>query len=139
MGSVPRYLMCPPAHFQVDYVINAWMEGNVDRADRSLATEQWDRLRCILAGHGTVEVVTPLAGSPDMVFTANAGLVLGEQAVLSRFLHPEPKRRNFATGSSSTGSGYTNCQRICHSKAPATRFGGNGRTFLPGIVWNVRG
>ena len=89
MGSRERYLMCPPEFFQVDYVINPWMEGNIDRANGALAAEQWHRLHVILADRGTIELITPLAGSPDMVFTANAGLVLGDRAVLSRFLHPE--------------------------------------------------
>jgi lysine-ketoglutarate reductase/saccharopine dehydrogenase-like protein (TIGR00300 family) len=89
MESRDRYLMCPPEYFQVDYVINPWMEGNIDRANGALAAEQWHRLQVMLAGQGTIELITPLAGSPDMVFTANAGLVLGDQAVLSRFLHPE--------------------------------------------------
>ena len=83
------YLMCPPEFFQVDYVINPWMEGNIDRANGPMAAEQWHRLHAILAGQGNVDLITPLAGSPDMVFTANAGLVLGDDAVLSRFLHPE--------------------------------------------------
>ncbi len=81
--------MCPPEFFQVDYVINPWMEGNVDRANGPLAAQQWHHLHSLLAGQGNVELIRPLAGSPDMVFTANAGLVLGENAVLSRFLHPE--------------------------------------------------
>jgi lysine-ketoglutarate reductase/saccharopine dehydrogenase-like protein (TIGR00300 family) len=89
MASPARYLMCPPEFFQVDYVINPWMEGNIDRANGALAAEQWHRLHVILAGQGTIEQIRPLAGSPDMVFTANAGLVLGDQAVLSRFLHRE--------------------------------------------------
>jgi lysine-ketoglutarate reductase/saccharopine dehydrogenase-like protein (TIGR00300 family) len=89
MGSTERYLMCPPEFFQVDYVINAWMEGNIDRANGPLAVEQWHGLHLLLAGQGKVELITPLAGSPDMVFTANAGLVLGDHAVLSRFLHRE--------------------------------------------------
>jgi lysine-ketoglutarate reductase/saccharopine dehydrogenase-like protein (TIGR00300 family) len=89
MGPNARYLMCPPDFFQVDYVINPWMEGNIDRANGVLAAEQWHRLHVILAGQGVVELITPLEGSPDMVFTANAGLVLGDQAVLSRFLHRE--------------------------------------------------
>lgn len=89
MGSPERYLMCPPEYFQVDYVINPWMEGNIDRANGALAAEQWHRLQVLLAGQGSVELITPLAGSPDMVFTANAGLVLGDQTVLSRFLHRE--------------------------------------------------
>ena len=89
MGSPERYLMCPPEYFQVDYVINPWMEGNIDRANGALAAEQWHRLHVLLASQGSVELITPLAGSPDMVFTANAGLVLGDQTVLSRFLHRE--------------------------------------------------
>jgi lysine-ketoglutarate reductase/saccharopine dehydrogenase-like protein (TIGR00300 family) len=89
MASPARYLMCPPEFFQVDYVINPWMEGNIDRANGVVASEQWHRLHGILAGHGEVELITPLAGSPDMVFTANAGLVLGDRVVLSRFLHRE--------------------------------------------------
>ena len=89
MGSPDRYLMCPPEFFQVDYVINPWMEGNIDRANGVLAAEQWHRLHVILSGAGKVELIPPISGSPDMVFTANAGLVLGDHAVLSRFLHPE--------------------------------------------------
>jgi lysine-ketoglutarate reductase/saccharopine dehydrogenase-like protein (TIGR00300 family) len=89
MGSLERYLMCPPEFFQVDYVINAWMEGNIDRANGALAAEQWHHLHVTLARQGKIELITPLAGSPDMVFTANAGLVLGDLAVLSRFLHQE--------------------------------------------------
>jgi lysine-ketoglutarate reductase/saccharopine dehydrogenase-like protein (TIGR00300 family) len=89
MGLPERYLMCPPEFFQVDYVINPWMEGNIDRANGALASEQWERLHLILGGQGKIELITPLAGSPDMVFTANAGLVLGDRAVLSRFLHRE--------------------------------------------------
>jgi lysine-ketoglutarate reductase/saccharopine dehydrogenase-like protein (TIGR00300 family) len=89
MGSPERYLMCPPEFFQVDYVINPWMEGNIDRANGPLAAEQWHGLHVLLAGQGKVELVTPISGSPDMVFTANAGLVLGDHAILSRFLHRE--------------------------------------------------
>ena len=42
MGLPERYLMCPPEFFQVDYVINPWMEGNIDRANGALASEQWE-------------------------------------------------------------------------------------------------
>jgi arginine dihydrolase len=83
------YLMCPPEFYQVDYVINPWMEGNVDRASVALAAQQWRQLHGILALEAAVELITPRPGSPDMVFTANAGLVLGHDVVLGRFLHPE--------------------------------------------------
>ena len=84
-----RILMCPPHHYDVDYVINPWMEGNIHRSSRDLAEEQWNKLYEVLKRHATVELVTPQKGWPDMVFAANAGLVLGNQVVLSRFLHPE--------------------------------------------------
>lgn len=84
-----RFLMCPPDFYQVDYVINVWMEGNVDRSSRERAEEQWRGLERALRAHAEVEWVTPETGWPDMVFTANAGLVLGSKVVLSRFLHPE--------------------------------------------------
>src|SRR5438876_5178331 len=84
-----RYLMCPPEFYQIDYVINPWMEGNIDRASTTLAAKQWHDLHDILARQAAVDIITPCAGSPDMVFTANAGLVLGHDAVISRFLHRE--------------------------------------------------
>jgi lysine-ketoglutarate reductase/saccharopine dehydrogenase-like protein (TIGR00300 family) len=89
MKGPERFLMCPPEFYQVDYVINPWMEGNVDRARVGLAAEQWQRLHEVFAREAIVELVGPHSGSPDMVFTANAGLVLGEDVVLSRFLHKE--------------------------------------------------
>jgi len=46
-------------------------------------------LHAELARLARVELVEQQAGSPDMVFTANAGLVCGGTVALSRFLHPE--------------------------------------------------
>jgi lysine-ketoglutarate reductase/saccharopine dehydrogenase-like protein (TIGR00300 family) len=89
MKAPDRYLMCPPEFYQVDYVINPWMEGNVDRASATLAAEQWRGLHEILAREATVELITPRPGLPDMVFTANSGLVLGQDVILGRFLHRE--------------------------------------------------
>ena len=81
--------MCAPQHYDVDYVINPWMEGNIHRSSRDRAQDQWDLLHRILKDHATVEQIDPQPGWPDMVFTANAGLVLGDTVVLSRFFHPE--------------------------------------------------
>src|SRR6516165_6479382 len=89
MKGPDRFLMCPPEFYQVDYVINPWMEGNLARASTALAAEQWRRLHEILSHQAIVELIRPHPGSPDMVFTANAGLVLGQDVVLSRFLHRE--------------------------------------------------
>jgi lysine-ketoglutarate reductase/saccharopine dehydrogenase-like protein (TIGR00300 family) len=84
-----KILMCPPHHYDVDYVINPWMEGNIHRSSRQLAEAQWQKLHHVLERYATVDLVEPQPGWPDMVFTANAGLVLGQTVVLSRFFHPE--------------------------------------------------
>jgi lysine-ketoglutarate reductase/saccharopine dehydrogenase-like protein (TIGR00300 family) len=89
MTEPVRILMCAPKHYDVDYVINPWMEGNIHRSSRDRAQEQWDRLYQVLKTYATVDLVEPQLGWPDMVFTANAGLVLGNTVVLSRFFHPE--------------------------------------------------
>jgi N-dimethylarginine dimethylaminohydrolase len=85
MAERLRFLMCRPDFFEVSYVINPWMEGNVNRATRARAAEQWHRLLGIMASVTRVELVEPQPGLPDMPFTANAGLMLGNTAVLSRF------------------------------------------------------
>ncbi|MEM9508697.1 MAG: TIGR00300 family protein [Cyanobacteria bacterium P01_E01_bin.35] len=84
-----RILMCAPDHYDVDYVINPWMEGNIHKSSRDKAVEQWSKLNFVLNEIAQVDLVTGQPGVPDMVFTANAGLVLGDNAVLSRFYHPE--------------------------------------------------
>ena len=84
-----RFLMCAPDHYDVDYVINPWMEGNVHKSSRDRAVEQWEKLYHVLKENAIVDLVTPQKGWPDMVFTANAGLLLGNTFVLSRFYHKE--------------------------------------------------
>lgn len=84
-----RFLMCAPDHYDVDYVINPWMEGNIHKSSQERAAEQWHQLHHALKDRAIVDLVEPAKGWPDMVFTANAGLVLGKTAILSRFLHKE--------------------------------------------------
>jgi lysine-ketoglutarate reductase/saccharopine dehydrogenase-like protein (TIGR00300 family) len=88
MGE-PRFLMCAPTHYEVDYVINPWMEGNVHRASRAVAEQQWQGLQELLASRAKVELIAPEPGLPDLVFTANAGVVVADTVVLARFFHPE--------------------------------------------------
>jgi ornithine--oxo-acid transaminase len=85
----PDFLMCPPTFYEVTYVINPWMDGNVNRSSRENAARQWDGLYRGLKNVARVELVEQQAGSPDMVFTANAGLVRNGVVALARFLHPE--------------------------------------------------
>jgi N-dimethylarginine dimethylaminohydrolase len=85
----PAFLMCPPKLYDVSYVINPWMTGNVNRSSRQRAAEQWKALHSALAKIAGVLLVEPQPGSPDMVFTANAGLVYDGIVALSSFYHPE--------------------------------------------------
>jgi N-dimethylarginine dimethylaminohydrolase len=90
MKKTPHvFLMCPPEFFDVAYIINPWMHGNMRKIDNALARQQWRSLYDILCDRATVRLVLPQAGSPDMVFTANAGLLRGKQFLLSRFRYPE--------------------------------------------------
>jgi len=83
------FLMCPPEYFTVAYIINPWMHGNLRKIDNAVARQQWRSLYDILTDRATVRLVLPQPGSPDMVFTANAGLVKGNRFIVSRFRYPE--------------------------------------------------
>ena len=84
-----RLLVCPPKFFAVDYVINPWMEGQRGRVDLSLAHTQWSELTDDFARLASVEEITPQSGSPDMCFTANAGLTAFGRVIPARFQNPE--------------------------------------------------
>ncbi|HEY9620411.1 MAG TPA: TIGR00300 family protein, partial [Crinalium sp.] len=107
MNSSIRFLMCAPDHYDVDYVINPWMEGNIHKSSRDRAVEQWQALHHILKDLAVVDLVQPQKGVPDMVFTANAGLVLGDNVVLSRFYHKERQGEEPFFKAWFEGAGYT--------------------------------
>jgi ornithine--oxo-acid transaminase len=84
-----RYLVCPPSHFGVLYEINPWMHKEV-AVDPDRARTQWEDMVANLESAGAVTVpMQPVAGLPDLVFTANAGLVHANRFVVSRFRHTE--------------------------------------------------
>ena len=81
--------MCPPEHFTVLYEINPWMHREV-AVDPDRARLQWEGLVALLRDAGAeIDLVDPHAEWPDMVFTANAGIVNGRQFVPSHFRNPE--------------------------------------------------
>lgn len=85
----PTFLMCPPKFYDVNYVINPWMSDNIHAVSRERAAAQWHQLHHALSQIAEVVLVEPQPGSPDMVFTANAGLECDGIVVLSSFFHPE--------------------------------------------------
>ncbi|HEY5139273.1 MAG TPA: hypothetical protein VIJ25_08165, partial [Methylococcales bacterium] len=92
-----RFLMCEPSFFEVCYVINPWMEGNLGKVNKALARKQWQNLYDIVARLASVSLIEPVEGLPDMVFTANAGLVHDNDVIVSSFLHAErqPEAKHF--------------------------------------------
>ena len=98
--------MCPPLHFGVLYEINPWMHTEV-RVDVDRAMAQWEALVANLRAAGA-EVVTmePQAHVPDLVFTANAGVVSGDRFVPSHFRHPERQPETPVFAAWFAGAGY---------------------------------
>jgi N-dimethylarginine dimethylaminohydrolase len=87
--AVATFLMCPPRLYDVNYVINPWMAGNVHASSRTRAAEQWQNLYNAVSKVAEVQLIDPEPGSPDMVFTANAGLERNGVVAISSFFHPE--------------------------------------------------
>ena len=89
MSTMPRILMCPPDHYGILYEINPWMDVRA-ASDAPEAARQWRTLRDALEGAGAaIELIEPVAGLPDLVFTANAGLVYRDLFLSSRFRYGE--------------------------------------------------
>lgn len=85
MSHAPRILMCPPDFYGIEYEINPWMNRRVG-SDSHESGRQWWALHETLLDLGcTVERLDPVPGLPDLVFTANAGLVYRNAFVSSRF------------------------------------------------------
>ncbi len=85
--------MCRPSHYTVAYEINPWMSLR-RKPNRTRAALQWDHLyRTLTRTLGVrVRLVPPRAGVPDLVFTANAGLVHGRTVVRSNFRFSQRQR-----------------------------------------------
>ena len=95
--SRPRFLMCRPRHFAVSYRINPWMDPDAwadsGEALRLAAEREWSAYHRVLKANGAViGFVPPEPKLPDLVFTANAAVVLDRQVLLARFRHPERRR-----------------------------------------------
>lgn len=94
MHSKLLLLLTDPAHFEVTYAINPWMRpyawakdavGHLTAARRSFQSFA----ATLIAAGARLEIMPGVAGLPDMVFPANAAVVLDRLALLSRFRHPE--------------------------------------------------
>ena len=94
MSAQPTYLMTQADQYDVSYQINPWMKpdawGANPTANRTAALNGSTALRIALEDSGAVvHAINGVAGLPDLVFPANAGVVLDGKALVARFHHPE--------------------------------------------------
>ncbi len=87
-------MMSAPEHFEVSYTINPWMQPSQwSVSSKKLAGDAkrgWNQLKKTYERLGAqIEVQQAAAGLPDMVFTANAAVVLDRKVLLARFLCAE--------------------------------------------------
>jgi N-dimethylarginine dimethylaminohydrolase len=77
--------MCPPDYFGIEYEINPWMNVRVG-SDHDRSRRQWNALYQAVRDLGAVvDLIEPVPGLPDLVFTANAGLVYEHLFISSHF------------------------------------------------------
>lgn len=129
-----RILTCPPDHFDVDYVINPWMEGQTGSVDRARARAQWEALFEDVARFADVHRMDAQPGSPDMCFTANAALVEGDLAIPARFRHAERRAEEAPFAAWLEGAGFATPSL----EDPRLVFEGEGDAlFQPGepLLW----
>jgi N-dimethylarginine dimethylaminohydrolase len=83
-----QLLMCPPSYYGIEYEINPWMQRN-RQSDAALAARQWSDLHELLRQQLSAEIhlLDAVTGLPDMVFTANAGVVWQKTFIVSNFRH----------------------------------------------------
>jgi ornithine--oxo-acid transaminase len=85
----PTFLMCSPEWYDVGYVINPWMAGNVHRPTRDKAFEQWRGLYAALKTIAEIKRLHPKEGAPDMTFVAHGAVVQYGVAAVASFAHSE--------------------------------------------------
>jgi N-dimethylarginine dimethylaminohydrolase len=90
----PSFLLIDPDHFEVTYIINPWMRPDAWRSapwrHRAASRLGWTSLTRALRDAGAaLEIVPGMPGLPDMVFAANAAIVLDRRALLARFRSTE--------------------------------------------------
>jgi N-dimethylarginine dimethylaminohydrolase len=89
-------LMCAPTHYTIRYEINPWMKIK-NRINPQKAHRQWNALYQTLRRLDVdVWLVPQKQDSPDMVFTANAGVVKGKIFIPSRFRYPQRRSEEYA-------------------------------------------
>ena len=94
MRASPIFLVTDPSCFDVHYQINPWMRPEAwasDPAGRKAAAlkASAELVRVLEDAGAQIEIVPAAECLPDLVFPANAAIVLDGRALLARFRYPQ--------------------------------------------------
>ena len=82
-------LMSSPEYFRIEYSINPWMVEGVE-VNLELAKDQWSGLKSTIEKCGAeVKVIPGNTVYPDLVFTANSGIIKDKSVLISNFKFQE--------------------------------------------------
>lgn len=87
--STKKVLMSSPEYFKVEYSINPWMVEGTE-VDLELATQQWNNLKSTIELSGAEVLLVPAhPNQPDLVFTANSGIIKEDKVLIANFKYKE--------------------------------------------------
>ena len=94
MPHTPTFLMTDSSLFEVSYKNNPWMTPEAWRANEAqnrahARAAQQDLASALRQAGARVTIMDGVPGLPDMVFPANAAIVLNGRAMTARFRHHE--------------------------------------------------
>ena len=92
-----KAFMVTPTYFNVEYVINPHMEGNIGEVDQDEAFNQWNVVRDALRSTGLeIYEIQGQPHLPDMVFSANQSLPAlypnGKKAAIMSIMHADQRK-----------------------------------------------
>src|SRR6185503_1242345 len=86
-----KILLCPPAHYDIEYVINPWMDTK-NKVNSSKAEDAYTHLKQIYTDLGCeILEIAQKKGLPDMVYAANYGFPQSNLFIKSNYKYDERK------------------------------------------------
>jgi N-dimethylarginine dimethylaminohydrolase len=84
-----KILLCPPAFYDIEYIINPWMKVE-NKVNKEVVLKEYESLKNKYKSLGLdVLEIEPVSGLPDMVYAANFGFVKDNIFVKSNFKYPQ--------------------------------------------------
>lgn len=89
MLKTATVIMSPPDFFKIEYSINPWMDTS-NIVHKEHAMREWNSLKDTYTSLGLeIKIIHPKQGFPDLVFTTDHGVFIGDTFYISRFRYSE--------------------------------------------------